>query len=824
MTLEKSDIFLLLIITIALTEITQIFHINFWHIGTILTVITTLIIPGILLLLTLRVGRLPFWLSLVMAVGLSLAQVEFVGLLQNQLLPTYEVFKPLSHDPTLIWFAVYLLILYIVAMYKSDKKVQFTIPSISISFKNTLLYTLPLCLIAFAIFGTISVNNGGSNILLLIQLLTISGIVILLTWGRNRFPSSIFPFTIYCIALSLLFTTSLRSWYVSGHDIMQEYYVFHLTKQHGIWDIGLYRDAYNACLSITILPTIFSNLFMINDMYIYKVVFQMLFGFCPVLVYYLLKKYTADIFGFLAAFYFMSFPTFFNDMPMLNRQEIGLLFFGLLLIIVFDTILPTAVRRILFVVFGLSIIVSHYSTNYIVLALFIIAYISQKLISGPALLPILNKSLARYTRFWQTESTDNIITKEPERNYQTIQSPRSKPSTKYVLANPQHKTNRLIDKIANLFIQPKNIFSNQIKLPGDLILILLIGTIFWNAVFTRTANNFGDVASKVYRNIFIHSQSEGKSVDVSYSIFFHHTIDPQTLIKQYITTATNLEQTHHEGPLYTPTVYTQYPVQLINQAILPSTFLGNALLASHVPLFDLHSKSRALAAGIIQLLVFIGLLGFVITKIRKPIDTLYIYVCLSCLILLCLEVILPDISAEYGLLRLFQQSLFLLSLPIVLATYILFFFIGQPKRIYFMACIAIGFFLNLTGFFAHLTGSYYPTMTLDNAGIYYDAYYVNKTSIVSAQWLKQNRQANTTVQTDISGSLKLLAYGDIFALDAILPPVIEKDSYVYLPNAKSQQYVFISVNSDTLIVNSPEKFLEENKNLIYNNGWSKIYK
>ena len=62
--------------------------------------------------------------------------------------------------------------------------------------------------------------------------------------------------TIYLLSLSLLLMTSLRGWFVTGHDIQREFRVFELASGQGVWNIESFPDAYNACLSVTILPTI----------------------------------------------------------------------------------------------------------------------------------------------------------------------------------------------------------------------------------------------------------------------------------------------------------------------------------------------------------------------------------------------------------------------------------------------------------------------------------------------------------------------------------------------------------------------------------------
>jgi hypothetical protein len=169
----------------------------------------------------------------------------------------------------------------------------------------------------------------------------------------------------------------------------------------------------------------------------------------------------------------------------------------------------------------------------------------------------------------------------------------------------------------------------------------------------------------------------------------------------------------------------------------------------------------------------------------------------------------------------FEQFLFILSLPIVLATRPILFFVKEQTRVLFAAIIAVFFFLNLTGFISHLTGDYYPQMTLDNAGLYYDAYYVHKSDVLAIVWLSRNNPQNKPVDTDLSGTNKLLTYGNIYATNAIFPSTIQKGAYVY---TSVSSYAIVTIDVNTLIFNSSKPFLDQNKDLVYSDGKDNVYK
>ena len=248
----------------------------------------------------------------------------------NIFLPLFGITTPLTFQNLFVGFDVFILLLFTFAWIRTKQLViKIQIPRYSRIEK--VFYALPVCFPLLAALGAIVLNNGGSDILTLVLLGAVAFYSLLLVILRDKIPTHIFPYAIFFIAIACLFTTSLRSWYITGHDIVREYYVFTLTNTHHIWNMAFYQDAYNACLSITILPTILTNLLEIQGIYVYKVIFQILFATTPVLVFFILTTYTTPLYAFLSALMFMSFPTFFNDMAMLNRQEIGFIFFGLIL-------------------------------------------------------------------------------------------------------------------------------------------------------------------------------------------------------------------------------------------------------------------------------------------------------------------------------------------------------------------------------------------------------------------------------------------------------------------------------------------------------------
>ncbi|MBA2394499.1 MAG: DUF2206 domain-containing protein [Ktedonobacteraceae bacterium] len=768
MILKKLHVFSFFLGVDLLASILELTNTNFLGIGTLLSFCTSLLVPGVLISLILRIKKLSLWENLLLIVGLSIVFLEFGGLLLNILLPLFGIQDPLTLQNLVFGFDVYSVLLFVFAWIRTEQiTIKIQMPSRSRGEK--VLYVLPLFFPVLGILGAIMINNRGSNILTLILLGSIALYSLLLVVFRARIAVDLYPYAIFFIGMASLFTTSLRSWYITGHDIEREFYFFQLTDIHHLWNPTLYHDAYNACLSITILPTVLTHLLMIEDMYVYKVIFQILFATASVIVFFLMKHYTTPVLAFLSVFFLMSFPTFFNDMPMLNRQEIGFLFFGLVLYVMLLPELSLAMRRILFSIFACAVVVSHYSTDYVLLALVLFVYVLTLIIS----LPFVKKIFA--------------------------------------------------SRLPKPYNRVKETFPGNVFLSLPLLVMLLAMTYIWNNVYTNSSNHAGSVLLKVVTSVFIPSKADTKSSDLSYSIFSSSKINPEQQLQQYIQSTIQAENYGSaENPYtYSKAITSKYPTYPVSQEKLAPTPLGAWLSSLHIPVFDIQAELRSLSAYFMQFFVFIGLLAIVFFKQKKPFDLQYLLLCFGAIFLLILETLLPALSVEYGLLRMFEQLLFLLALPIVLGLSSIFFFVKEQKRILLVGIIAAIFFLNLTGFISHLTGDYYPQMTLDNSGLYYDAYYVHKSDVLAIIWLSKNNGNKKFVEAGLPGINKLLTYGHINALNEIFPPVIRKDAYVYLETSSN---TVVSIDQNVMVFNSSKPFLDDNKNLVYSNGQDNIYK
>jgi uncharacterized membrane protein len=313
-------------------------------------------VPGILILRILKLHKLGNIETLLYTVGLSIATLMFTGLFMNTVYPLFGISGPISITPLIITISAVVLVLSILS-YVRDK--NFSDPA-HIDIKDVLSPpALFLCLVPFmAVFGTYLVNFHHTNILLLLMIVAIALIAVLI--GFDKFiPKNLYPLAVFVIAISLLYHASLISMYIWGWDIHHELYLTNLMKINGIWDPTMYGTC-NAMLSLVMLAPIYSIITNMNITWVFKIIYPLLFSLVPLGLYRIFQKQTDDKIAFLSCFFFVSLFTFYTEMLALARQQIAELFLVLLILAMIDKDMNKTARSFLFIVFGISLVVSHY--------------------------------------------------------------------------------------------------------------------------------------------------------------------------------------------------------------------------------------------------------------------------------------------------------------------------------------------------------------------------------------------------------------------------------------------------------------------------------
>jgi uncharacterized membrane protein len=746
-----------------LVNFIAIFQWDPFYVGSLFSFLYIIIIPGFLMLPFLIQKKLAPMLGIAFSVALSILMLMLVGLGLNTTLPHFGMSQPLTTVPLLIAFdgLIYLLLIFNY-VYKKNSPFEFH----EFNARNWAIVGLSLLLPIFACLGAISLNNGGSNFFMMLALGLTVLLVPMMIIDRPKKNPSIPPITLYMMALAFLLANSMRGWFITGHDILLEYHVFTLVNNAHLWSMALYQDPYTACLSLTILPTYLQNLLHISNIYIFKFFTQFLGALPVIIIYYLAKEYVSEAIAFLASFLYISFPTFMVDMAFLNRQGIAFLFFGALIFVMLASDhFGKRMRTALLLLLGTGMVLSHYSTSYVALGLFVLAYV--------------------------------------------------------------------VNQILRLTVR-----TDRYRKPNLLTLPFVIGLVFvvltWSTLITKTSTTFFSTIQQIAVNV--ESLNLGKFSGVAkYSLVQSQQKTPQDSFNQFV--QQNIAQARNPGnesnffPLSLAESYSTVP---ISEPLIPLTRLGTKLQSLlNVSLSNFFNGVKQTYARVMQVLLLIGLLGLAVgygvkKNLLRYVQREYVALSTAGVAILVGQTILPPSAVDYGLLRLFQQNLIFLALPIMLGFLAVSTIITRNRKGQLLICsgIILFFFVILSGFLPQFTGGARPPLPLDNYGLYYDAYYTHAQEVSSFGWLVQNRDTQLPVQSDrYFSNTKILAYTGVAPLPGLLPETIEKNSYVYLNfNNVGTGDVIEYINGDIAYYAFPAAFLQDNKNLIYNNGGSEIYR
>lgn len=345
-------------------------------------------VPGIVIVKLLRLDKLGLLLTAVLSVGFSIAFVELIGLLVNEVSSTFGFYGPISSVPLLIAMNGVVLGCAILIFLRT-KNTGFREVKNLISPSLVLLIGLPL----LSAVGAIWVDAFKNNIILLFLLLGLSLIFVVSSLFQKLIPSKLYPLIVFVMAISLLYHASLISQYLVGHDVQLEYFISMNVKNNAYWsettawgtsETALNHGRFNSMLSVAILPTVYSILMSIDLSWIFKVVFPFIFSFVPFGLYMVWKENIGEKYAFIAAFFFMAYETFYTEMLGLPRQMIAEFFFVLILIVILNERIEPSSKIICFVVFSFGLVTSHYGLSEIVLFFVSLTFISLFLVRRPS--------------------------------------------------------------------------------------------------------------------------------------------------------------------------------------------------------------------------------------------------------------------------------------------------------------------------------------------------------------------------------------------------------------------------------------------------------
>ncbi len=342
-----------------------------------------LFIPGTIFLRLLNLEVENCGKIFLYTIGSSLFILILIGFLINTLYPLFGVETPLSSESIIITLTVFIITFSILCYFKekrskiwgplngSNDAKKIHVKKLDLKSLISIPILFPILILILSILGTYMMNVYQSNTLIILMILLIG--LLAFTVSINRFiPSNTYPFIIFTISLAILLHKSLITNYIWGWDINGEYFLANQIILNSFWNINL-PYTYNSMLSVMILAPILSNFIKLNLVWVMKIVYPFIFSLVPLGLFYVYRKQTSPPIAFYSVFFFMIMFTFYTEMLSVVRQQVAELFLVLLLMLLVSADLDKNKRSLLAVVFGLSIIVSHYGLAYLMMIILIIS-------------------------------------------------------------------------------------------------------------------------------------------------------------------------------------------------------------------------------------------------------------------------------------------------------------------------------------------------------------------------------------------------------------------------------------------------------------------
>jgi uncharacterized membrane protein len=335
----------------------------------LLALAVALLLPGALAVEASRARFGSRYAQAALVLGAGVAVIMGLALVMSTVLPSLGVKRPLDREPFAIGLNLVVVALALVCPKGRDPVLNLVKPSNPLLLGRPQLWHLVLLLPVLAIIGVERLNSGHSAIVVQLTI-GASALALVLGFlearaGRHKRAQMV----LFCAALALLYLFSFRGNYLFGYDIQQEFQRFSYTFGAGRWSRPADGDPYASMLSITALPAAVSKLTSISGMYLFKGLYPVFVALVPGLSYELARRWLNGGAAFVGAAYMIVLTDFSSQLVALARQETAFLFFALLVVALFADELSGKRRQAVIAALLAALVVSHYSTSYVAVAL-----------------------------------------------------------------------------------------------------------------------------------------------------------------------------------------------------------------------------------------------------------------------------------------------------------------------------------------------------------------------------------------------------------------------------------------------------------------------
>ncbi len=709
-----------------------------------------------------------------LALGFAIVTDMLALLGLNELLPRFGDSRPLGTIPIAATLALSVILLGAFLPAGESGRVPVWRPSAAQAGAVGLAGVV--CL-ALSVAGPIRINNGFGNDVSLAAMVVATALAVTVL-ALPRLSVAATEIGLYAASLSLLLLTSLRGWLITGHDIQKEYYYFTVALGWQRWDVHLFPNAFNACLSITLLPVALAKLTAISGVSVFKVVLPALLAAAPVMIFRAVHNVAPRRIAVLSAVFFIMFPTYFTDMPYLGRQEVAFLLLGCAMLLVTETKPRLRDRRTAFLGLMGGLALAHYSTTYVVILVLAMAVVVD---------------LCR--RFGERRRARRV--------------PRAGHS-----------------RARRRSIEPSFLAWWMIPVVAGLALL-------WAGPMTGTAGQLKSTVSIAFQEVVGNDSGDAASSGTSFSLFGGSSeTDQQRLADYQATVMANSAAQRAKGGLLPTSVTSTAATPYVAAPTVPATSVGRALEKAGINVTALNSFGRTAVAYLLQLLIVLGLLAMWLRR-GKGLEPVRDQVSLSigALGMLAMLTLIPQLSVDYSVLRAFQQGIFFFA-PFMAVG--LFWVADVLRRwsVPAVCTVVAALTLFLTGALPRVTGDYAAMLSLGDTGQYYNVYYPTTSEAAAAGWLEHtihtdgspaNAPANI-IQTDqyTFNRLQTILTGDVKA--NIYPGVLSADAYTFVGTETANLgEVTVFFRGDLVTYRYPTALLDQVYNEIYAGNGVEIY-
>jgi uncharacterized membrane protein len=197
---------------------------------------------------------------------------------------------------------------------------------------------------------------------------------------------------------------------------------------------------------------------------------------------------------------------------------------------------------------------------------------------------------------------------------------------------------------------------------------------------------------------------------------------------------------------------------------------------------------------------------------------------LAALGLLGATVVLPQLSLNYGLLRLFQQFLILLAPMVVLLLTTALGGFGRRLPAAGAAAVVTACFVSTSGLLPQFLGGYPPQLNLNNAGPYYRAWYAAAEDVTAARWLAASVPAGAVIAADSADTALLRASTRFDPREGVAPGIVPAEAYLRVDAGGDGRAQAVLVADDRILtISFPLRCVAAGRPLLYSRDGRLVY-